>query len=272
MMPSVPLLDVAGICHSFVVNNAPVPVIDNLSCSVAGREFLSVVGPSGCGKSTLLRIMAGLLHPSSGTVRVNGRPIDGPPRELTYIFQQYTRALYPWLTVLANVEFGLRYGWFRGTASAERRRRSEAMLQAMDLHEFRSSYPWQLSGGMQQRVALARGLVCQPQMVLLDEPFSSVDAQTRASLQDLTLTLWRDYTLTALLVTHDIDEAVYLSSRVLVLSPRPTKIIASIDIDIPYPRTQIETRSNPRFIALRNHIHGVLFGGRGPDTPTAAKA
>ena len=133
----------------------------------------------------------------------------------------------------------------------------------MNLHEFRNSYPWQLSGGMQQRVALARGLVCQPQMVLLDEPFSSVDAQTRASLQDLTLTLWRDYTLTALLVTHDIDEAVYLSSRVLVLSPRPTKIIASIDIDIPYPRTQIETRSNPRFIELRNHVHGVLFGGRG---------
>ena len=118
---------------------------------------------------------------------------------------------------------------------------------------------------MQQRVALARALVCQPQMVLLDEPFSSVDAQTRASLQDLTLTLWRDYTLTALLVTHDIDEAVYLSSRVLVLSPRPTKVIASIDIDIPYPRAQIETRSNPRFIALRNHIHGVLFRGRATD-------
>ena len=272
MSSGAPLLDVAGICHSFAVNNTPVPVINNLSCQVAEREFVSVVGPSGCGKSTLLRIMAGLLRPSSGTVRVLGRAIEEPPRELTYIFQQYTRALYPWLTVLANVEFGLRYGWFRGTASAERRRRSEAMLRAMDLYDFRNSYPWQLSGGMQQRVALARGLVCQPQMVLLDEPFSSVDAQTRASLQDLTLTLWRDYKLTALLVTHDIDEAVYLSSRVLVLSPRPTKVIASIEIDIPYPRTQIETRSNPRFITLRNHIHGVLFGGRAPNIPAAAKA
>ena len=133
MTTSARLLEVEGISHSFVVRRCAVPVIDKLSCYVEDGEFLSVVGPSGCGKSTLLRIMAGLLRPSAGTVRVNGRPIDGPPRELTYIFQQYTRALYPWLTVLGNVEFGLRYGWFRGATGAERRRRSEAMLSAMDL-------------------------------------------------------------------------------------------------------------------------------------------
>ena len=136
------------------------------------------------------------------------------------------------------------------------------MLAAMDLSEFAQSYPWQLSGGMQQRVALARGLVCQPRMVLLDEPFSSVDAQTRASLQDLTLAIWRDYKLTALLVTHDIDEAVYMSSRVLLLSPRPARAIESVDIDLGYPRSQLSTRSQPRFLELRNHVHTTLFGGQ----------
>ena len=197
-------------------------------------------------------------------MRVEGRDIDQPPRELPYIFQQYTRALYPWLTVLNNVEFGLRYGWFRGQRHDEMRRRSHAILKDMGLAEFCDAYPWQLSGVIQQRVALARSLVCQPQMVLLDEPFSSVDAQTRASLQDLTLTLMRDYKLTALLVTHDIDEAVYMSSRVLVLGPRPTNVVASIDINLPYPRDQIETRSNPHFIQLRNRIHAILFGGPRP--------
>ena len=238
-----------------------VDVLDRIGFEVYEGEFVSVVGPSGCGKSTLLRIVAGLLPPTSGLVRIERQLIDGPPRQLTYIFQQYNRALYPWLTVLRNVEFGLRYGWFRGTNPEERRERSIEMLGAMGLGDFVHSYPWQLSGGMQQRVALARALVCQPRMLLLDEPFSSVDAQTRASLQDLMLSLWQKYHLTVVLVTHDIDEAIYMSSRVLALSARPARILESVDVALDYPRSQLATRSESRFLALRNHVYVSLFGG-----------
>lgn len=237
-----------------------VAVLDQINLQVYEREFLSIVGPSGCGKSTLLRIMAGLLPATSGQARVEGELVNSPPHQLTYIFQHYNRALYPWLTVLKNIEFGLRYGWSRSANPEGWRERSLELLRAMGLSEFSHAYPWQLSGGMQQRVALARALVCQPRMLLLDEPFSSVDAQTRASLQDLMLGLWKQYHLTVVLVTHDIDEAVYMSSRVLALSARPAKIIESVDVDLDYPRRQLATRSAARFLDLRNHVYVSLFG------------
>ena len=237
-----------------------VAVLSKIDLQVYEGEFLSIVGPSGCGKSTLLRIMAGLLPATSGLARVEGELINSPPPQLTYIFQHYNRALYPWLTVLKNIEFGLRYGWFRSANPEAWRERSLEMLGAMGLSEFAHSYPWQLSGGMQQRVALARALVCQPRMLLLDEPFSSVDAQTRASLQDLMLRLWKKYHLTVVLVTHDIDEAIYMSSRVLALSARPAQIVESVDVDLDYPRVQLATRSAARFIDIRNHVYVSLFG------------
>jgi NitT/TauT family transport system ATP-binding protein len=247
-----------------------IAVLQSIGLDVQAGEFLSIVGPSGCGKSTLLRIMAGLLPPSSGAVKVAGRSVTGPPRELTYIFQHYNRALYPWLSVLENVEFGLRYGWFRGERAPDRRKRSLDMLSAMGLREFAGSYPWQLSGGMQQRVALARALVCQPRMLLLDEPFSSVDAQTRASLQDLMLALWKEYNLTAVLVTHDIEEAIYMSTRIVTLSARPARVVEILDVDLPHPRNQLATRSAARFLALRNHVYVSLFGD--PTTTVEPKA
>jgi NitT/TauT family transport system ATP-binding protein len=254
--PKPPFVEVRSVSRRY----GDVNVLSDIDLVVSEGEFLSIVGPSGCGKSTLLRIIAGLLPAGSGKVRVEGTPIESPPRQLTYIFQHYNRALYPWLTIVQNVEFGLRYGWFRKQARSAWATRAMEMLEAMGLAEFAHSYPWQLSGGMQQRAALARALVCQPRMLLLDEPFSSVDAQTRASLQDLMLRLWKQYGLTAVLVTHDIDEAIYMSSRVLTLSARPARVVESVDVNLAYPRKQLATRSNARFLELRNQVYVSLFG------------
>jgi NitT/TauT family transport system ATP-binding protein len=254
--PTPPLIEVVDVVRRY----GDIEVLAQINLSVYEGEFLSLVGPSGCGKSTLLRIMAGLHPASSGVVRVEGQVVDAPPPQLTYIFQHYNRALYPWLTVMKNLEFGLRHGWLRNASPESWRERATEMIAAMGLSGFENSYPWQLSGGMQQRLALARGLVCQARILLLDEPFSSVDAQTRASLQDLMLSLWKKYGLTAVLVTHDIDEAIYISSRVVALSPRPTRVVATTDVDLPYPRKQLPTRSSNRFLELRNHVYTSLFG------------
>ena len=233
--------------------------LDTISLSVEPGEFLSVVGPSGCGKSTLLQIAAGLLPPSGGRVELEGRAVDGPPEGLVYLFQQYSRSLLPWRTVLSNVEFAL-----EGRGGNRRSRRDVCIqfIERVGLEGFEHHYPSQLSGGMQQRVAIARALAAEPRVLLLDEPFSSVDALTRMELHDLLLRLWNERGFTAVLVTHDVDEAVFLSDRIAVLSDRPSRIVETIETDLPRPRDRIGTPELPRYLQLRHHLLESLTGQR----------
>jgi NitT/TauT family transport system ATP-binding protein len=203
-------------------------------------------------------MLCGLTQPSEGTVLFDGRPVAGPPREIAIVFQDYSRSLFPWLTVVRNVMFPLRNVDLSKAAKIER---ADAVLWEMGLDGTATRYPWQLSGGMQQRVAIARALVSQPELLLLDEPFASVDALTRAELQDVLLRVHdsrEGRAVTVVHVTHDIDEAVYLADRVLVLSRAPGCIVGSIDVELPRPRAQTTTRSSPRFLAARNEIHDVI--------------
>jgi NitT/TauT family transport system ATP-binding protein len=226
--------------------------IASASLTVATGEFLSIVGPSGCGKSTLLQIVAGLLPASSGTVSVAGRPVAGPPEGLVYLFQQYSRSLFPWLTVEENVRFGFAHlkTMTRGEAAAWCHR----FLQMVGLADFGKSYPWQLSGGMQQRVAIARALAAEPRVLLLDEPFSSVDALTRLELHGLVLDLWAKTGITILLVTHDVDEAVYLSDRIVLLSRRPARVSEMFVNRLARPRHPVASREDPQFVSLRHEL------------------
>jgi NitT/TauT family transport system ATP-binding protein len=232
--------------------------LSGVTFDVARGELLAVVGPSGCGKTTLLRLLAGLTPPSEGSVLLDGRPISGPPPEVALVFQDYSRSLFPWLTVIKNVMFTLRRARL---PRAERVARAQAVLQELGLGDAAGKYPWELSGGMQQRVAIARAIVSRPEILLLDEPFASVDALTRAELQDVLLRLHADFEhrrVTVVHVTHDIDEAVYLADRVLVLSSAPGRVLRAIDIGLARPRAQTETRSSPRFLAVRNELHVVI--------------
>jgi NitT/TauT family transport system ATP-binding protein len=229
---------------------------------VAEGELLALVGPSGCGKTTLLRIMCGLLSPSEGTVLLDGRPVAGPSREVALVFQDYSRSLFPWLNVLRNVTFALARG---GLSKPERTARAEEALRDVGLDGVGRKYPWQLSGGMQQRVAIARALVSRPEVVFLDEPFASVDALTRAELQDVLLTVHartENRRVTIVHVTHDVDEAVYLADRVLVLTPSPGTVAASVEVGLPRPREQTGTRSSDRFLEVRNTVYDVIAQGR----------
>jgi NitT/TauT family transport system ATP-binding protein len=239
------------------------PALTEVSFDVREGELLSIVGPSGCGKTTLLRLLCALTPPSEGCVLLDGRPVLAPPPEVGVVFQDYSRSLFPWLTVVGNVVFPLRRR--AGMSRAARIARAETVLEEIGLVGAARRYPWQLSGGMQQRVAIARSLVSHPKILLLDEPFASVDALTRTELQDLVLRVHRDFEgrpVTIVHVTHDIDEAVYLGDRVLVLGSAPGRVVGSIDVDLPRPREQIATRSSPRFLALRNQILEVI-GPRG---------
>lgn len=231
--------------------------LSDLTFDVAKGELLALVGPSGCGKTTLLRLLCGLMAPTSGTVHLDGRLVTSPPREAAIVFQDYSRSLFPWLTVMRNVTFPL-----RGMTARDRATRAEVVLQEVGLAGEEQKHPWQLSGGMQQRVAIARALASRPEILLLDEPFASVDALTRTELQDLVLRLHahEERGVTIVHVTHDIDEAVYLADRVLVLGARPGRILATIDVGLPRPRRQTETRSSPRFLAVRNEIHSLISG------------
>jgi NitT/TauT family transport system ATP-binding protein len=224
--------------------------LKDVSLSVREGEFLAMVGPSGCGKSTLLQIVAGLLAPSHGEVMLNDRAISAPPESVVYLFQQYSKSLFPWRTALDNVCFAVEHRMSR----EEARRHSRPFLAMVGLEEFANHYPWQLSGGMQQRVAIARALAARPRVLLMDEPFSSVDALTRIELHTLILELWEKQRFTAVLVTHDVDEAVFLADRIAVLSGRPTVVERSIDTELPRPRDGITTRELPRFLQLRHEI------------------
>jgi NitT/TauT family transport system ATP-binding protein len=220
-----------------------VEAIADISFEVSAGEFVCVVGPSGCGKTTLLKCISGLLEPSAGSVA-----LDGPRDTLALVFQEYSRSLFPWMTVRQNVAFPLRRKKNVPKAVVEETLSSVGLEGAID------RYPWQLSGGMQQRVAIARALAYQPSLLLMDEPFASVDAQTRADLEDLVLKVRRQYDVTILFVTHDIDESVYLSDRIVVLTASPTRVQEVLDVPLAQPRDQVATKELPEFAALRAHV------------------
>jgi len=226
-------------------------VAANISFDVKAGEIVSIVGPSGCGKTTLLKALAGLIRPTGGTIRFQGKVVQGVPDRLAIVFQEYGRSLLPWTTVNGNIELPLRY---QSIPSDERRRRVAESLHAVDLSGFGERYPWQLSGGMQQRVAIARALAYQPKLLLMDEPFASVDAQTRADLEDLVAAVRDRFGITMVLVTHDIDESVYLSDRVIVLSRPPSTVLAQVRIELPRPRDQIKTKATQQFVEKRSEI------------------
>ena len=230
--------------------------VTDLSLEVEAGEFISIVGPSGCGKSTLLQIIGGLLAPSGGEVRLKDKPVNAPPREMIYVFQQYNRSLFPWRSVRRNVAFGLEGS---GMSSSQIERKCSEYIELVGLGPFDRHLPHQLSGGMQQRVAVARALAFGAGVMLMDEPFGSVDAQTRAGLQDLLLRLWQEYRLTVLFVTHDVDEAIYMAQKVLVLSAAPASIRTSLTTDLGYPRHQVKTKETAQYLAHRRNLYSIVF-------------
>ena len=234
----------------------PVNVIGDLTLHVADGEFLSIVGPSGCGKTTLLMTLAGLVEKDGGSITFDGRDIIAPPPGVAVVFQDYSRSLMPWLRNIDNVLFGMRRLGDRSTT--QKRVEAMAMLDVVGLRGFERHYPWQVSGGMQQRVAIARALAAGPRLLLLDEPLAAVDAQTRGEIQDLLLDLAAKLSKTCILVTHDVDEAVYMADRVIVLSQRPTSVVRDIPVALDRPRDQISTRSSPAYLQLRAEVLGMI--------------
>jgi NitT/TauT family transport system ATP-binding protein len=249
------MLTVKELGKTYDTRGRRVEAIGEVSFSVADGEFVCVVGPSGCGKTTLLRCMAGLLPPTSGEVHVEGKRVTGPPDGLAVVFQEYGRSLFPWLRVADNVDLPLR------AAGLSRAKRGELVAEALGsvgLGDAHAAYPWQLSGGMQQRVAIARAIAYQPRVLLMDEPFAAVDAQTRADLEDLIRSVWQRLGVTLVFVTHDIDESVYLGQRVLMLTSSPTTVAEDLTIDLPAERDQLGTRSDPRFAELRARVYAQI--------------
>jgi NitT/TauT family transport system ATP-binding protein len=266
--PSGTVLRVRGLHKSFVAAGRATVALNGIDLGVEAGSFVSIIGPSGCGKSTLLQIMAGLASPSSGDVLCEQMRVQGPPPGVVYVFQQYTRSLFPWKTVERNVAFGLEN---MGTMSrAEIASRTREMIGLVKLTGFERHYPWQLSGGMQQRVAIARALACRPAVLLMDEPFSAVDALTRAGLQELLRALWRELKLTVVFVTHDVDEGVYLSTRVVALTRAPGAIAIDAPIELPAARDQIATRALPAYLEYRARLLAQLFADEGLKSVEAA--
>ena len=251
------MLEVTDLTKTYGHGPAAYTAVKDVSFAVARGELVSIVGPSGCGKSTLLRCIGGLIAPSSGQVTLRGVPVNGVPDGLSVVLQEYGRSLFPWLTVRDNVAMPLKRTT-RGRAA--RRTAADAALAAVGLagaggmSNVGDKYPWQLSGGMQQRAAIARALAADPALLLMDEPFGSVDAQTREDLEDLVLQVRRERDITILVVTHDIDESVYLADRVIVLTPGPGRVRADLKVALPSPRDQIETKEHPDFVHLRTEV------------------
>lgn len=246
------LLAVSGLKKVYEGSGRRVEAVRDLTFTVDAGELVCLVGPSGCGKTTLLKCMGGLLAPTAGEVLLEGRKVTGPPPGMAFVFQEYGRSLFPWMRVGENVELPLKQ---KDLSKARRRELVADALRSVGLSDAAGAYPWQLSGGMQQRVAIARALAYEPRVLLMDEPFAAVDAQTRADLEDLVRGLWRERGITILFVTHDIDEAVYLGERVLVLSSSPTVIQEQLKVDLPDERDQLHTRVAPRFAELRTHVY-----------------
>jgi NitT/TauT family transport system ATP-binding protein len=246
------VLTVERLAKSYRLDNKTTrPAVGDVSLEVRRGEFLCIVGSSGVGKTTLVKCLAGLIKPTSGELSFDGEPIDGTPPGLGLVFQDYGRSLFPWWTVERNVTMGLRH---RRLSRPARRKAANEALEAVGLPGVVGAYPWQLSGGMQQRVAIARALAFKPQILLMDEPFASVDAQTRADLEDLVLEVRRHYDVTIVFVTHDIDESVYLSDRIVVLTPSPTTVQEVLEVPLGQPRDQVATKERPEFAQLRAHV------------------
>jgi NitT/TauT family transport system ATP-binding protein len=247
-------IELNGVDIHFGEGKTAVQALRDIDLQVGAGEFVSVLGPSGCGKSTIIGAVAGFTAVSSGELRVAGQPVCSPGPDRGVVFQQHT--LFPWKTVLENVAFGLK---MRRVGKRERHETAREILQHVGLSEFIHHYPHQLSGGMQQRVNLARVLVNRPRVILMDEPFCSLDAQTRLQMQQMLLKLWHEFHMTIVFVTHDVDEAVFLSDRVVVLTPRPGTVKAELYVSLPRPR-QVDLLTSPEFMKLKRQAFELLLG------------
>lgn len=243
-----PKVSVKNLSHWFGTPKDGLMVLNDVSLALADNEFVSVVGTSGCGKSTLLNIVAGLIDPMAGEVLVDGRPVMGPGRDRGVVFQTYT--LFPWMPVWKNIDFALKKSGF---SSREKKELVSQHIDIVGLRGFENAYPNQLSGGMRQRVAIARALVYKPAVLLMDEPFGALDAQTRGMMQELLLRVWEEHRITVMFITHDVDEAIFMSDRVLVMTARPGEIKKEFRVDLPHPR-RYEIMTTPPFVALKHAI------------------
>lgn len=252
------ILETRRISKTYPSKKGDIVAIGDVSFNVEHNEVFGIVGPSGAGKTTLLKCLAGLLQPTSGEVTLLGQRVTKPPREMAMVFQDYSRSLLPWLTVADNVALPLRC---QKVPKSEIVERCQAVLAAVGLANRGTAYPWQLSGGMQQRVAIARGLAFRPEVLLLDEPFGSLDAQTRSELEDLVHDIRGRFDMTFLLVTHDIDEAVYLCDRVAVLSEAPSRVKEVLDIHLDVRGNQVTSKALPEFSSYRGQIISLIKGG-----------
>ena len=241
------------VVKKFQTRKGEMTALNGVDLDIHENEFITVVGPSGCGKSTLLNIIGGLETPTDGQVLVDGKPVNGPSPERGIVFQQY--ALFPWLTVIKNVMFGLK---LQGKSNQEAEEIARKYLKMVDLEEFANHYPKELSGGMKQRVAIARAYATNPQVLLMDEPFGALDAQTRTQLQQELIETWEKERKTCFFITHDVEEAIILGQRCVIMCARPGRVKDIIDIDIPYPRDQA-TKMSPRFLELKNEIWGQVY-------------
>jgi NitT/TauT family transport system ATP-binding protein len=262
-------LVVDGLGMSYGSGSTAHEVLRDLSVRVEPGEFVCIVGPSGAGKTTLLRCLSGLLKPTAGSVSFGSTPVTQPLAEIAVVFQDYRGSLMPWLRVRDNVAFPLEG---MGVKRAERHRRAEESLELVGLPGVGDKYPWQLSGGMQQRVAIARAIAYRSPILLMDEPFGSVDAQARFELEDLALRLRRELEISVVVVTHDIDEAVYLSDRVVVVAGKPTHVVDDIVVDLGSDRDQLTTRAMPRFTELRSRVLGEIRGTTAAEAAAATEA
>ncbi|MDQ0194160.1 ABC transporter ATP-binding protein [Paenibacillus wynnii] len=246
------IIEVKELNKVYESNNKTFEALRNIDLTVSENEFLTIIGPSGCGKSTLLRIVAGLEDPSGGVLSVDGEEIIGPGADRGMVFQGYT--LFPWLTVRENIEYGPK---LKGVPILERRRISNHFLKVIRLESFAKSYPKQLSGGMKQRVAIARALANRPKVLLMDEPFGALDAQTKLEMQEMLLEVWEREKTTVMFITHDIDEAIFLSQRIIVMGAAPGRFLQQFEVSLPAERTS-EVREHPDFLALKHEIVQLL--------------
>lgn len=256
------VLEVKNLCRCFPGEAGRVKALEDISFEVRRREFLCILGPSGCGKSTLIRLIAGLDRPTSGELLLDGKPVTGPGPDRGMVFQGYT--LFPWRTVKDNVMFGLE---MRGETGGAAERDALQWLDLVGLGKFADTYPLQLSGGMKQRVAIARALANNPRILLMDEPFGALDAQTRANMQKHLLQIWRNVDITIVFITHDLDEAVYLADRILVLKANPGRVNELIEVPVPRPRSP-EQFSEATFRATKAHIESLIHPPTAQPLPT----
>jgi NitT/TauT family transport system ATP-binding protein len=246
------LLDVKHLDKNFVGNAGTIKALQDVSFQVHRREFITVIGPSGCGKSTLVRLLAGLETSSGGIIELSGDPVEDPGPDRGMVFQGYT--LFPWLTVKRNIMFGLQ---MQGLTDASAESEALQWIDLIGLDRFAEHYPHQLSGGMKQRVAIARALATRPKILLMDEPFGALDAQTRAKMQRYLLEIWSNIDITIIFITHDLDEAIYLADRILVLDAHPGRVHDFIEVPVPRPRNPAQV-ADPTFVALKQYIEGII--------------